>query len=189
MRHLALLSTLSIAALTACASTPSSDTPTVTEGGMVPPTTRVVGVKSSIDLRTNPTISRTTVTVQGTPAQVWSMLVAAYDSIGIPVNVSNPPQGLLGNDGFKLRRRLKDVPLTRYLDCGSTQGGPSAESYEVMLAVKTQLLPVNGAITATTMVDASARPVAISGNYVKCGSTGKLEARIGELIGGVPPAQ
>jgi hypothetical protein len=144
-------------------------------------------VKSSIDLKTNPTVSRSVVIVQGTPAEVWSKLVAAYDEIGIPVNISNPPQGVLGNDGFKLRRRLKDVPLTRYLDCGNTQGGPSAETYEILLAIRTQLIPADGAITATTMVDASGRPVAISGNYVKCGSNGKLEARIGELLGGVPP--
>ena len=186
MRYIPLLSALAVAALTACASSPS-DEPTVRDGGPVQETTRVVGVQSSMDLRTNPTVSRTTVRVDGTASQVWSRLVRAYDSLGIPVTISNPPQGLLGNDGFKLRRRLKAAPLTRYLDCGNTQGGPSAETYEVLLTVKTQLVPVDGAITATTMVDASARPMAISGNYVKCASTGKLEERIGELLRGLPP--
>ena len=189
MRPVTLLSVLSIAALTGCASTPEEEAPRVAEGGMVPPSTRVVGVKSELDLRTNPTISRHVVTVAGTASEVWTRLVAAYDSLGIPATTSVPPQGLLGNEGFKVRRKLKDAPLTRYLDCGSTQGGPSAETYEITLAVKTQLVPANGAITATTMVNATGRPVSISSNDVRCSSTGRLEARIGELIGGVPPQQ
>ena len=186
MRHLTLLSTLSIAALAGCASTPE-DTPRVTDGGMVLPSTRVVGVKSELDLRTNPTISRHVTTVAGTPAAVWTLLVAAYDSIGIPVTTSVPPQGLIGNEGFKVRRKLKDAPLTRYLDCGNTQGGPSAETYEITLAVKTQLVPADGAVTATTMVNATGRPVALASNDIRCSSTGRLEARIAQLIGGVPP--
>lgn len=185
MRHIALLSTLAIAALAGCASKRSSD-PSVADEMSASPT-RIVGVQSAIDLRTSPTLSKNVVIVQGTPKEVWASLVAAYDSIGIPVTVSNPPQGLIGNDGFRVRRKLKDTPLTRLLDCGSTQGGPSAETYEVYLAVKTQLLPVEEGISATTMVDASARPVAIAGNYVRCNSTGRLEAQLGELLGGRPP--
>ena len=187
MRHTTLLSALSLAALTACAS--SSSTPAVTEGTMAVPTTRIVGNGGSIEVHTGTSVGKNVVIVQGTPKEVWSLLVAAYDSVGIPVNISNPPQGVLGNEGFRIRRKLKDVSLTRYLDCGNTQGGPSAETYEVILAVKTQLLPVDQGVSATTMVDASARPVSLSGNAVRCGSTGRLEARIGELLGGEPPTE
>ena len=187
MRYTPMLSALSIAAAAACASTPR--TPTVSEGTVTPPATRIVGTGGSIEVRTSASVSKEIVRVEGSASEVWSRLVAAYDSLGIPVNISNQSQGLLGNDGFKLRRRLKDVPLTRYLDCGSTQGGPSAETYEILLSVKTQLLPADGGFTATTLVDASGKPVALSGGYVKCGSTNRLETRIGELLGGTPPPE
>lgn len=187
MRYTPILSALSIAAAAACASSPR--TPTVSEGTATPPPTRIVGTGGSIELRTSASVSKDIVKVEGSASEVWSRLVAAYDSLGIPVSISNQPQGLLGNDGFKLRRRLKNVPLTRYLDCGNTQGGPSAETYEILLSVKTQLLPADGGFTATTLVDASGRPVALSGGYVKCESTGRLETRIGELLGGTPPPE
>ncbi len=190
MRLVTLLSALSIMAVTAaCASTPSSDTPSVTEGTMSAPTTRIVGNGGSIEIRTSTDVGKNVVIVPGTPSEVWSLLVMAFDSVGIPVTISNPPKGLLGNDGFRIRRKLKDVPLTRYLDCGNTQGGPSAETYEIFLAVKTQLLPVDEGVSATTLVDASGRPIAISGGSVRCGSTGKLEERIGQLLGGKPPGE
>ena len=189
MHRTTLLSLLFIAALCGCASSGTTGSSNVPDGSPVAPTTRIVGVQSSMDLRTNPSLSRGVVVVDAPLAEVWRALVAAYDSVGIPVTISMPAQGLIGNDGYKLRRRLKDVPLTRYLDCGSTQGGPSAETYEVLLMVRTQLRQTPDGVTATTLLDASARPVAISGDYVKCGSTGRLEARIGELIGGTPPGE
>src|SRR5688572_33400928 len=63
MRPVTLLSVLAIAALTGCAFTPHVEAPRVAEGGMVPPSTRVVGVRSHLDLRTNATISRNGVPV------------------------------------------------------------------------------------------------------------------------------
>ena len=188
MRHVRLLSILSFTAVGACASSGSSAGSNVSDGSPIAPPTRIVGLQSSMDVRTDATVSRGVVVVDAPFADVFRSLAGAYDSVGIPVTMSNPVQGLIGNDGFKIRRRLKEVPLTRYIDCGSTQGGPSAETYEVMLMVRTQLQKTGERVTATTLLEASARPVALSGNYVKCGSTGRLEARIGELIGGVPPA-
>ena len=189
MHQTTLLSLLPIAALCACASSGTSAGSNVSDAAPATPPTRIVGVQSSMDLRTNPTLSRRVVVVDAPLANVWRALVAAYDSVGIPVTISRPAEGLIGNDSFKLRRRLKAVPLTRYLDCGNTQGGPSAETYEILLMVRTQLNQTPDGVTATTVLDAAARPVALSGDYAKCSSTGRLEARIGELIGGRPPSE
>ena len=187
MRPGRLFPILSTAALAACATSGTTNGSSISEGAPVTPATRIVGIQSSMDVRTDPTLSRGQVVVDAPFDRVFQSLAAAYDSVGIPVTISSPAQGLIGNDGYKLRRRLKDTPLTRYLDCGSTQGGPSAETYEVMMIVRTQLQRKNDRVHATTLLDASARPVSLSGNWVKCGSTGRLEALIGELIGGVPP--
>src|SRR5687767_12543916 len=122
MRYSPLLFTLSIAALAGCA---SSGTPDVSEGPTATQSTRIIGVQSQTEMRTTSTVARGVVIVHNSLANTWSALQAAYDSVGIPVTTSNPGEGVLGNDGFKVRRRLKNVPLLRYLDCGNTQGGPS----------------------------------------------------------------
>jgi hypothetical protein len=185
MRYSPVFSAFAVAAVVGCASS-SSD---ISDGAAAPQATRIVGVKSEIEMRTNPTVSRASVLVDASLADTWKKLSTVYDSIGIPVTSSDPGQGVLGNDNFKIRRRLKDVPLTRYLDCGSTQGGPSAETYDIIMIVKTYLQPSAGGTMATTFLQASGRPVSLSGNFVNCASTGRLEARIGELLGGSrPPA-
>ena len=187
MRHSRLFPLISIAALGACASSGTSGGSNISEGAPVAPTTRIVGIQSSVDLRTDATLSRGRVVVNAPFDDVFRSLAAAYDSVGVPVTISSPAQGLIGNDGLKVRRRLKETPLTRYIDCGATQGGPSAETYEVLLIVRTQLQKQSQGVQATTLLEASARPVALSGNWVKCGSTGRLEMLIGQLIGGEPP--
>ena len=184
MRHSFLLSTLSCAAALGCASSASEH---VDEPAVVPQSTRIVGVQSSTEMRMNPGLSRGVVIVDGSVANIWRLLEAAYDSVGIPVTSRDPGQGIMGNDSFKVRRRLKNVPLTRYIDCGSTQGGPSAETYDIILAIRTQMQPVDAGMRVTTSLQASGRHPSISGDYVNCASTGRLEARIGELIGGKPP--
>jgi len=186
MRYTILLSALAAGALAGCA---SANLPDVSDDPALPQTTRIVGTQGATEMRTNPSVARGVVMINASLADVWKALPAAYEHVGIPVTSSNPGLAVLGNDGFKLRRKLKDVPLTRYLDCGSTQGGPSAETYEIFLIIKTQLQPVEGGTRATTSLEASGRPVSISGNYVRCTSTGRLEERIGMVIGGQPPAQ
>ena len=184
MRYSPVLSAFAVAGLLGCA---SSSTPGISDGAAPPQSTRIVGVQSDMEMRTSPTGSRASVLVNAPLSDVWQKLSTVYDSVGIPVTTSDPGQGVLGTENFKIRRKLKDAPLTRYLDCGNTQGGPSAETYEIIMIVKTYLQPATGGTMATTFLQASGRPVSFSGNYVNCASTGRLEARIGELLGGSPP--
>ena len=186
MRHSILLSTFAFSALIGCG---SSGTPRTIETSPGPAqTTRISGVQSApTAVRTNPTVTRGTVMVDASPASTFKALIAAYDSVGIPVGNSAQGEGVIGNLGFKVRRRLKDAPLSRYLNCGTTQVAPNAESYEITLSVATQLQPVPGGTRAVTTVEAVGKPIAFAGSQVTCMSTGRLEALIGELIGGRPP--
>lgn len=121
-------------------------------------------------------------TVAATAAQVWSALPAVYDSLGLPITDRNAEARSIGTSSFKLRRRLGNVPLSRYLDCGDTQGSPSANSYEVVLTVATRLAPAGDSTTVATTVDALARPIFVSGEYVNCGSTRALEKRFFDIL-------
>ncbi len=115
-------------------------------------------------------------------ARIWDALPAVYDSLGLPITDRNVQARTIGTSSLKLRRRLGNVPLSRYLDCGNTQGSPSADSYDVLLTVTTRLAPSADSTAVITRVEALARPTFVSGEYVNCGSTRALEKRFFDLL-------
>ena len=123
-------------------------------------------------------------TVPASAARIWDALPRVYQTLGLPITDRNAESRTIGTTSYKVRHRLGNVPLSRYIDCGSTQGSPSADNYEVLLSVTTRLVPGTGDSTAvSTIVDAMARPVFVSGEYINCGSTRALEKRFFDLLG------
>jgi hypothetical protein len=117
------------------------------------------------------------------PAAVWQLVPWALDSLGVPVRSLEPTQKRAGNTGFAVRRRLKTVPLSRYVDCGSTHLGPNADDYDVNLSVFSEVRPADGgASTVVTTVEAAARPANYAQEYSRCTSKGVLETRLIELL-------
>jgi hypothetical protein len=111
--------------------------------------------------------------------RVWRVLPSVYDSLRISLTDVDPAHHMIGNSGFKVSKRLGAVALSKYLDCGKTQGFPSADTYEVSMAVFTQLdADKSGATTVSTRVDASARPMQFNSTPTKCVSTELLENTI-----------
>jgi hypothetical protein len=152
----------------------------------VPQTVRVMGSAApggtiAMGVTGTPATARS-FSILATPAEVWRALPAAYESLGIPISTMDSATGTIGNAGFNVRRRLGSVPLVRYIDCGSTQGGPSAETYDVRLVVTTVMQSAEAATTLATTVEGMGKPVAFSGEYVRCGSSGALEARIADAV-------
>jgi hypothetical protein len=178
MRRLAVVSAV---LLSACASSQQNTS-------APPPTEQSVHVATA----TGATGSTMTMTQADDPsrrtfaapdARVWDALPAVYQTLGLPITDRNVQARSIGTTSFKVRRRLGDAPLSRYLDCGDTQGSPSANSYEVLLTVTTRLVPAAGDSTAvSTTVTAQARPVFVSGEYVNCGSTRALEKRFFDIL-------
>ena len=123
-------------------------------------------------------------TIAAPAARIWDALPAVYETLGLPITERNAESRTMGTTSYKIRHKLGNAPLSRYLDCGSTQGSPSADNYEVLLNVSTQLLPTAGDTTGvSTTVTAMARPVFVSGEYVNCGSTRALEKRFFDILG------
>jgi hypothetical protein len=138
---------------------------------------RVVG-ETGLNIRMSGSDGATTGTVAFTPEKVWSVLPAVYDSLGIPVATVDSKRYLLGNTGFKAYQKLGKTSLAKYIDCGKTQGFPSADSYDVYLQITTQVQPKDAGSTISTLLEAAGRPMAISGDYIKCSSLGALESAI-----------
>jgi hypothetical protein len=171
---------VSLAALAACAGTSSS------AAGVKPISTGVGGGAAAGNLRVVANDPTTQHKVPNAPEQVWRSLPAVFDSIGIPVANLDAPKRVMGNSAFKIRGRLKNVPLSRYIDCGtSTQIGPNADNYDVNISLLAEVKPgESGTTLLVTTFDAVARPANFAQAYSQCSSKGTLEARFVELVNG-----
>lgn len=175
MRHLPLIS-LAAAACASSGATGSAPAPSTQ-------TVEVVGAASSVRLSMPGRDASTAHTLPFSVDQVWRALPAALDSLGIPVETLDPAKRTMGNSSFAARRRLKAVPLSRYVDCGATPMGPNADEYDVRLTVLTAVRPAEGGgATVTTTVQAAARPANYSQAFSDCSSRGVLETRLVELL-------
>lgn len=180
MRGFALLSLVTFAA---CASGAGG---TTSSGSGAPQTTRVTGgggLNTGGAIRMNAS-DAASVTRVGFPLDVvWRALPAAYDSLKIPLTTLDPKAHHLGNEGLKIRQRLGNVALSKYIDCGQAQIGPSADSYDVYLNVTTTLTARSGAETeVSTIVESAAKPLSFGQDYTRCTSKGTIENAISAIV-------
>lgn len=176
MRAVALLSLI---ALGACASggSPTPSTPSDR-------TTRVMGTgAAAATVRIVSSTSASTTQVPYSIDRVWSALPVAYDSLKIPLTAVDAAKHYLGNEGMKVRQKLGSVSLSKYIDCGQAQIGPSADTYDVYLNVTTTAKVISPTETQiATTVESAARPLSFSQAYSDCSSKGTIEARISEIV-------
>ena len=117
------------------------------------------------------------------PAEVWKVLPAAYEDLGVKVEVVNSTELRMGNEAFRARRRIGNLQMVRLLSCGGTIGAPNAETYDITLYVVSQLSAgAQGSTTLATVVQGVGRSPNFAGNDVSCASTGAIERRIEELV-------
>lgn len=177
MRGIAVVSLMTLAA---CASGATSSS---TAGA--PQTTRVMGGGglNGGSIRMSASDAASVTKVAFPMDVVWRALPAAYDSLKIPLTTLDAKAHHLGNEGMKIRQRLGAVSLSKYIDCGQAQIGPSADSYEVYLNVTTTVSAPSGAETEiSTIVESAAKPLAFGQDYVRCTSKGTIENTISAIV-------
>jgi hypothetical protein len=166
--------------LAGCASSQSAPTP----GQMPVETIRVAtsgGGTSGI--RTTPYQESFVGTVSVPMVRVWAALPAAYDSVGLKLTTVEPSSHTIGNEGVTLRRTLGKTPLSKYLDCGRTQIDQNADTYNVNLALLTRVTAdASGGTKISTTLTAAAKPIAFSGDFVRCKSLGTLETHLHDVL-------
>jgi hypothetical protein len=116
--------------------------------------------------------------------EVWRVLPAVYQELGVPVGTVNTATRTLGNSDVTLNRTLAGDRVSRYLNCGSGQTGqPLADQYRVQATLLTVLHPeADGTTRVETRLNGTAANRATSGNAIACGTTGRLEARIAQAL-------
>ncbi len=173
MHRLAVL--LLAVVIAGCASSPGSaisardQTVRVSDGGST--------------LRVQPNDPMAIATVPYTVDAVWNVMASVFDSLGIAVGTLDPDKHVIGNTELKVHGKLGPVSLSKYIDCGQTQGFASAETYDVHMSVLTQVTPgKSNTATIATLVEASARPAQFKGDYTRCETKGEIEARIPKIV-------
>jgi hypothetical protein len=177
-------SLVAAAALAGCASSGG-----VQQAGTIPTTMETINVRGavggSMSMAMVHEANANGAAVSYGAQETFIALRAVYDSLGIPVTTLDQTNRVIGNAAFKIRRQLARVPLSKYLNCGTTQGGPSADSYELIVSISTQARPQGQRTLVMTTLDGQGRPVAMSGDYVHCATTAALEAHIVEMTNAI----
>lgn len=171
----AALATAVLLAGAGCASSGAESLPDENSGiGTV----TIDAVSSRFDIEYMEDVSVTRDTVHAIAEEVWNLVPEAYVQLDIPIRGVNPDARLLGNTGFRARGHLADLRLSRLVNCGRTMTGDIADRYDVELKVLTQVHDVDGRSVVASVVEATARPRGVSGNPVRCSSSGRLEREI-----------
>jgi len=141
------------------------------------------GAGGTMTAEIHPTINAIGATVPFSIDRAWPAVRSAYDSLSLPVATADPATHTLATTALRLRRRLGETSLSKYINCGNTQGGQSADSYEIQLSVQTVLQPADAGTTRVlSTVTAEGRPITLSGEYTRCTSTGNLERAIAAVV-------
>ncbi len=181
MRPIIGASLLSLLALAGCAA--SSRREPAEAPAPHPPELVTTAATTALDVtkRSGPDLG--VVTLRASVDDVWEALIATYEELGIPVTTRDVPSLTLGNGELRVRRRLGAVSLATYIDCGDTQGGRSADTYEVVLSIYSQIQSAGpNTNRVRSSFQSTGRPISIASDYRRCRSTGALETRFGELL-------
>ncbi len=119
------------------------------------------------------------------PDKVWPLAIDAYARVGLRIDGSDPAQRQVQTRAQQIRRKLGNVALSTYFDCGTEMTGPIADSWRLTLDGRMAVSPGATADVAnvTTMLTVVARPVeGNSATSTVCSSNGRLEAAVANAI-------
>lgn len=170
--------TLSVITLTGCASSSGAAASTSRA-----PLTQTIGSTAVGTTVVTSTVDADVVTIPYDADMVFRVLPSLFDSLGVQVTTVDPARKTIGNSGFKVRQRLGKAVLSTLIDCGNTQIGPNADSYDVYMVITTSVSPAGaGSSRLSTLVEAQAKPITYSQGYNRCTSKGTLEQRLADLV-------
>lgn len=121
--------------------------------------------------------------IMASPDAVFKAVSAAYSTLKIPVTEVNQANRTIGNAAYRIRRRIGDVPTMKAVDCGGDSGMPNAETYQLLLTIRTRVIAndAGGSVVQSTVEGSGRNPTTAGSSDVICSSMGALEKRIAEL--------
>jgi len=145
-------------------------------------TTRITSDAGTAELRTTRSDPTAAFAIAAPPERVFRALSTVYQDLGLTVNVLDTQGRRLGVESGRIRRQLGGQRLSRYLECGERLGGRVAETDDITFTLMTAVAADGQNSTLRTRVEATARPIGVSGNPITCATTGNLEERIVAMV-------
>jgi hypothetical protein len=123
-------------------------------------------------------------TVNAPTGKTFAAAAQVFKTLGLNATVRDSVGGLIGNEEFNRTRTLVGSQMSTWLNCGSGMTGPNADNYRITIAL---MIIIDPAVNNTTkmrigMVGSGANIVGNSTEPVACGTTGRLEERIAQMI-------
>ncbi|HEX4936160.1 MAG TPA: hypothetical protein VFV33_23425 [Gemmatimonadaceae bacterium] len=122
--------------------------------------------------------------IHGSRDSIFVALERVFAELKIPVETRDPRKGLLHNLNADVSKRIGNVPLSRYLDCGRGFSGDNANFYQVTLAISAWVDPPTGEPRLLQVaIAASGRdPAGSRTGWVQCTSKGSLEKLVADKV-------
>lgn len=169
---------LALAGIASCASSGSSRKP-----GLDTPSERVIAADNQGAYRTT-VAPNAKLAVPAPPSRVFAALATVYKDLDVPVTISDPATGRIGNGDFWKAHRFAGQPISSYLDCGSSITGSAADDYRVYMSL-VSAVRADGADRSELEIAfmATARNMeGTTADRVACGTTGRLEEQIQKAV-------
>jgi len=122
--------------------------------------------------------------IHGSRDSIFTALESVFKELKIPVETRDPRTGLLHNLNADISKRIGNIPLSRYLDCGRGFSGDNANFYQVTLAISAWVDPPRGEPQRLQVaIAASGRdPAGSRTGWVQCTSKGTLEKLVADKV-------
>ena len=127
-------------------------------------------------------VAAVNVLVKAPPDKVLIALLSAYSDLGIQIELYNRTTGEVGNRNFSGVHRFAGESISKYLSCGQTLMGETANKYQVTMSLVSQVTARGGDTNLDTWLTATARDAGSSSNSASCISNGTLENKLHELV-------
>ena len=112
----------------------------------------------------------------------WAALPEIWKSLGLTIDGISTREHRLQSGSMRIRRQLAGVSLSRYIECGRTTQGPSADVYFIVLRFETVLTGSDGKVLAQSAMAVTGEGTGNSGQLTRCSSSGELERRVAERL-------
>jgi len=114
---------------------------------------------------------------------VWKVLPGVFVELGVDPGTVDQSQHYIANTSFAVRRTLGNTRVSKYVECGGTVSGKTADQSSVTLSLTVQVVADSGGISQLRMqFDGFATMDGAVANRIHCASTGQLEARVARMV-------
>lgn len=168
------ITSLFVLAVSACASSGSKP-----ESDISRPMERIVASDEQGVIRSAVAPNATT-TIAAPPARALAVIKSVYDELGIPSAAVDDASGRISAPKFSVTRKLGNVNLSMYFNCGDSLNGNIADTYRIYITVVSLVRSdgKGGTVLETAVNGDAANMGGASSGRIPCGTTGRLEERI-----------